>query len=275
MGDVIQLPEVRRRIARYRRVIQLLETGMDLCLRDEVEPIDLTEHQAEYPRWSAGIRQMDELTGGFQATSYVAADKGRGKSILALGAGVASAQDNVCTLYFDAENGPGLIRKRLLRRFSGRLEELADIINVSFFYLPVGPRDRLPTITRAALAHLHDQHEGLLLILDSFNSVIETLMPTGNPFDNQQRFLAWLDWLVRESGGFVRVLLVSELNKDGHAKGRKIDYRSSVALHLRQLSDEGFDVIEVFCEKNRDGPAGKVGVFTLNWLYSRFDWLRP
>ena len=279
MGDIIQLPEIRQRAARFRLVTALLERGLNVKRRERIEAVELSEEQIAYPRWWSGVSQVDRLLGdgdgGFQGMTAIGAPPGHGKSTLALGAGTECARQGDLVLLFDSENGSALTRTRLLRRLYQNLDELAEISGSTLFYLPVSPEDELQSISRAVLERFRLDHKGILVIVDSVNSVVEMLVRGENEFRNHQQFLAWADWIVRQSNGFVRFLLVSELNKEGGLRGVKIGYRAQVTLGLKRPPDEGHDVVEITCLKNRDGRAGRVGVFTLDWRHSRFNWLRP
>lgn len=278
MADIIELPEIRRRAARFRRVTQLFERGMDLEQRARIESVELTEAQLSYPRFSCGIKSVDRHLGGetklaFQGMSAVGAETGLGKTVLAWGAAAESAKAGVCTLVFDGENGPGSARQWLLRRLTQ--PELEEISGTTLFYMAPSPEDALPSICRAVLERFQIDHTGILIVIDSFQAVTEMLMRNEkSEWIAQRTFLSWANWLVRESGGFARFLMLSELNADGALKGRKLSYQAQVVLQLKRPPMAGGDEVEIVCLKNRDGRHGSAGVFRLDWLHCQLIWSR-
>jgi predicted ATP-dependent serine protease len=74
----------------------------------------------------------------------------------------------------------------------------------------------------------------------------------------------WVTGVSRLSHGTVSFLILSELNKEGRAKGRSLDHRCDFAISMVSSEEDGQDHVKLIrTTKSWHGPTGKLGQFVL------------
>lgn len=256
--------------AREQREAQMLMTQGFAAA--DLPSVDLLGRHREYPAWPSGVPALDDTRGGLCGLTVVGGRPGAGKSTLALGSALEAAEQNIAVSYFDAENSPALVQKRI-RRWYGehnwtRFAE--QVHGSSFWWHPVNPGNTFDQITAASRRALTSTHRGLLLVFDSMNSICDRI---GNPKTDEFTALRWLfqwaDSLVRGSDGFIRILALSELTRAGGVRGHRAEYAASMVLAVEPDEDIP-ERVHLGLTKNRDGAAGSLGWFERDWRTSRF-----
>ncbi len=65
-------------------------------------------------------------------------------------------------------------------------------------------------------------------------------------------------------------ILLSEMNKEGRAKGRALDHRCDFALAMESSDEDNHAHIKAIrMTKNWHGPTGRLGDFALYWQLGR------
>ena len=74
----------------------------------------------------------------------------------------------------------------------------------------------------------------------------------------------WVTGVSRLTHGQIAFLLLSEINKEGRARGRSLDHRCDFALSMTSSEeDHQAHVKTIRTTKSWHGPTGKVGEFVL------------
>lgn len=237
-----------------------------------MEPSDLMQEIDEYPRFKTGIDEIDAVNGGIQGLCLLGGQKACGKSILAMQIGLYQAECGTLVIYYIAENGDGLQRKRI-RRWYGQHEfaqRFARISGVNFFSVRVRRGHSFLHIAEMAAKLANERHQEVMLIFDSIDRIVRNIRKPGqNPFERKDDMLGWLDELSIETDGRVCSLGISELNKDAEMKGRTGSYTATVELKL--LKEAGDDEVRIVLEKDRDGKSEQdLGIFIRDWGRTTF-----
>lgn len=207
------------------------------------------------PRWPSGLySDFDAVLDGLCGLTVLAGPSGTGKSLWAMSCALENAMvPGTAVFYFDCENHHGEQARRAMHWFGTEPSFRANMASLAlhFHWLEV-----LPGMTYRQLLHfaadrlLHD-HERVLLVFDSMSSL--SRMIPGRQLDTLSKLYVALPALVRSSGGRLRVLALSELNKAGDVKGLEGVYASDMALKLVREPDEGENTVRLHMLKNRGG----------------------
>lgn len=234
------------------------------ALTANVEPIqsdDLLAVTDKYPRWPLGLSGIDDdpRWGGAQGYTIISASKGSGKSIAALGCGLENAHRGIGVAYLDAENDRGLQQERVIRWYSAgtrHVSEYRDIAGSSFHWLRVRSGHDIRQMCKAAVDIYRHTHQGLLVILDSAHKIARRISDQHGGSDHValRKLSEWIEMTVQETGGVVRFLVLSELNKQGEAKGREIEHDCTFQLHMERVPSTE-SMVDLRVEKDRDGPS--------------------
>ena len=137
--------------------------------------------------------------------------------------------------------------------------------------IEIYPGAQLSDMVIEALRCFELRHHGLLIVLDSLNTLAEFDARTSQEsFDSMRRLLFWLDAIVRKSHGWIRVLALSELNADGELKGRKSGHTAQMVLRMEAEQNDN-EVIRLIIAKSRAGKSGDLGLHHRKWQTGRFD----
>lgn len=278
----MSIEDVRDRVFRNQNTLRLLDQArvQGEAQRHMTQGIaatgighsDLLGQFDEYPKWPSGVDKLDSTRGGLCGLSIVGGRPGAGKSTFALGSAIRAAEENIATVYFDAENSPAIVQKRL-RRWYGEhnWQRFAESIHgSSFWWVPINPGNTFNQITSYASNALTTTHRGMLLVFDSMNSICDRISKAGaNEFEALRWLFQWADHMVRGSNGYIRVLALSELNRQGGVRGHRAEYAASMVLAV-DPDDDIPERVNLRLLKNRDGAAGDLGWFERDWRTSTF-----
>lgn len=250
VDDIIHRAERAREL---RRVL-----GASTLRHPELVPnVDcmLTDDVPEIPRWPSGLySSFDAIFGGFPGLTVYAGPSGTGKSILGLGCALENAMTpGTCVVYLDCENAQGNQARRALRWFGSEpgFAHGMQSIALHFHWTPVLPGMTWEQLMLYASGKLLQEHERILLVLDSVSSM-SRLLP-GKQLDTLSRIYVALAAIVRASGGRVQVLGLSELNGKGDVKGLEGVYAADLAIKLVREPDEGDNIVRLNMVKHRSG----------------------
>ena len=218
----------------------------------------------------------------------IAGEPSAGKSYVAISTAIDAALDGWDVFYLSCEMHQDIIRDRAARAVasSGASEwEIRD---------PVWRRE---AILRARTVSLPDQWHHLdvdagvtiemvvemladnvtyrptLVVLDSISSFVDAMEDvTGGQdafgMNNLKHVTKWTTGTRKLSHGHIAYILLSELNREGRAKGRALDHRCDTALSMKS-DPENKRVKSIDVTKNWWGEAGKWGDFVLDWEIGR------
>ncbi len=112
-----------------------------------------------------------------------------------------------------------------------------------------------------------------LVIIDSLSSFIDNMaVDAGDAFGMAQlrNITRWVTGVSDLTHGQISFLLLSEINKEGRAKGRSLDHRCDIALAMTSSEEEGHEhVKDIRITKNWHGPTGRIGSFAHWWQIAR------
>jgi predicted ATP-dependent serine protease len=271
MTTIRDLAEIRREQAEFQRLRSVIQGSLSSERIARTKRTALGEVAPEYPRWQSGVPRLDEeFGGGFYGVTALGGIGGAGKSTLALGSSLLAAEAGWCVVYFDGENDLGLTNARIARWYGerelgGALARLAGY----WHRIEVYAGTQLEELRDHVLALYEPRHSGVLIVLDSLNTLAEFDAKTAQEsFDSMRRVLFWADRMARESSGRVASMLLSELNAAGELKGRKQQSTAQFVLAV-EAQDEP-DVVRLRVTKNRAGRSGDAGLHLRDWRTGRF-----
>lgn len=251
------------------QALQALEDANDPFLENECHDVRLKYIPRDLKTWPSTLDYIDTHCDGFYGMTTLAAEKGTGKTLLAIASAIeAAATGEWQVVYFAAEDDYDGFRTR----FNQYLHEhpgAADCLT-NFFFHSVGRSQSPLSITRDTQACV-DRHKEtpILIVFDSINSIV-TL--SGRPYLQALSELGvWAMLARRLSGGNVSFLITAETNKRGEAKGEALPFWSDCYLKLKKVKGSE-NVVEIILDKTRrtagEGPMGK---FLRNWQTGRFE----
>lgn len=261
----MSLDDLEHRIAVQRKLHSLLQQSELKPAEDEfraAERRSLADAEPPLPRWPLGLlSDFDAVFGndeyplaGASGLTLLAGEGGTGKSLVAMGCALENAATpGTCVCYLDAENTSGDQAQRAIAWFGGerRFREGIGELELNFHWIEIGRGLSYRNILAAAAARLLHDHERLLLIVDSINSLSRKI--PGRVLDTLSRLYGALAALVRDSGGRIGVLALSELNSGGAVKGLEGVHDATVALKLQRELDLGDQIVRLRMLKNRNG----------------------
>lgn len=216
----------------------------------------LDENVRPLPRWASGFySDFDALLGGFCGLTVLAGPGGSGKSTHAIACALENAMSpGTCVAYFDAENALGdqIVRARNWWGSDADFRSNMEAMALRFHWFEVLPGHSWEQLMRNLAQRVLLDHERVLLIFDSMFSIARCF--GGNTLDVCSRMYLALVSMIRRSEGRIRVLALSEMNKDGGVKGLEGVYASTLALMLTPDPEKGDDVVHLKMLKNRSGP---------------------
>lgn len=110
-----------------------------------------------------------------------------------------------------------------------------------------------------------------LVVLDSISSFVDNMDEVrGDSFgmSNLRTVQRFATAVRRMTGGHIAWIILSELNKEGRAKGRSLDHRSDLAIAMAPDPQQG-QVKQISITKSWFSPTGPLGPFVLHHDISR------
>ncbi|MCW2309149.1 DNA repair protein RadA [Rhodobium gokarnense] len=217
--------------------------------RGRVVPlVPLAGTEAEAPRITAGIAELDRVTGGgFVRGSalLIGGDPGIGKSTLLLQACAALASAGSPVIYISGEEAIAQVRLRAERLgLAGAPVQLAAETNIEDI-----------------LATLKDAPTPALVIVDSIQTLWTDTVESAPGTVTQVRASAQaLVRYAKNSGA--AVVLVGHVTKDGQIAGpRVVEHLVDAVLYFEGDGAHQFRILRSV--KNRFGPTDEIGVFEM------------
>ena len=272
--------------AALRAAITLRQSG--------VERASLDAPPQAPPRFRTPLRG-DRYLSHFQGVVTIAGEPSAGKSYLAIGTAIENAMNPLEpweVFYFAAEMGRDYFLDRSLRAAASldltfyecnspdyRKRAVSDAPYVrlpahyTFVDLQVGVT--MNDIIEFLIANVGDRPT--LVVIDSISSLVDNMEEVeGDSFGmtnirSVQRYAIAVRNLTR---GHVAFMILSEINKEGRAKGRSLDHRSDLAISMKKDPDaQGVKLIDV--TKSWYCADGKLGQFALHPDIARLTKLAP
>ncbi|MGV6839138.1 MAG: DNA repair protein RadA [Planktomarina sp.] len=208
---------------------------------------DLATVEAEPPRTTAGVAELDHVLGGglVKASALlVGGDPGIGKSTLLLQAAARFARNGLKVIYISGEEATAQVRLRAARL--GLTESpvlLASETNL---------RDILTTL---------DQEKPDLVVIDSIQTMWADHVEAAPGSVSQVRAAAHeLTTFAKRRG--VAVIMVGHVTKEGQIAGpRVVEHMVDTVLYFEGERGHQFRLLRAV--KNRFGPADEIGVFEM------------
>lgn len=206
--------------------------------------------------WPSTLTEVDERCGGFYGLVTLGAQRGTGKTLLAVGSSLeATARFQVC--YFAAEDDAD----GLAVRFNNYVNAHKDVIpHLDDWHLFQTSRGQTPESLTAEIEGVvdPDSPKPILTVIDSVNSLVE--MSNFGYFDGLSAFGLWAMLARRISRGNAAFFLVSETNKANSIRGEKLPYWSDQVLVM--TPGNGADIVELDLQKSRrTAGVGNLGKF--------------
>ncbi|MEM1273816.1 MAG: DNA repair protein RadA [Pseudomonadota bacterium] len=208
---------------------------------------DLATAEAEPPRRSSGLAELDRCLGGGlvrASATLVGGDPGIGKSTLLLQAAASFAAQNARVIYISGEEATAQVRLR-----AGRLGlQDANVALASETNL----RDILTTL---------DAERPDLAIIDSVQTMwLDTVESAPGSVSQVRAAAHELVTFAKRRG--VAVMLVGHVTKDGQIAGpRVVEHMVDTVLYFEGERGHQFRLLRSV--KNRFGPADEIGVFEM------------
>ena len=226
------------------------------------------EYEPQPPRtWPSTFDYIDTQCGGFYGLTTVAAEKGTGKTLLAIATAIeAAATGKWQVVFFAAEDDIDGFRDR----FNRYLEVHPDAVDClpNFHYHSVGKGQNPRTLTTTVAMSVDTSLDiPILIVMDSINSIVNL---GGEEYYLRRLggFGLWAMLARRISGGCVSFFVISETNKRGEAKGEALTFWSDVYIKMKKKSDS---VVDMWLDKTRRTPGeGPMGLYLRDWEEGRF-----
>jgi len=217
--------------------------------------------------WPSGISHIDDECGGGYGMVTVAAPRGVGKTLFAMGAACAAAASGdwqVCYLAAEDDMDGLAIRFNNWMRTHPDHEEVFD--NLHIFQMGRGQTPKTLTVEVSSSIDL-ESDKPVLTVIDSINSLVEM---SGFPYlEGLTEFGLWAMLSRRFSRGNASFLVISETNKSGSVKGEKLPYWSDQVVLMKR--GDGADIVEMRLDKSRrTSGVGDMGKFIRVWSQAEF-----
>ena len=240
--------------------------------RGKYDAIQLIETSPEgapdfSPRWLSPIAMLNHWThGGFYGVTACAGSAGAGKSAIAMMTGLRAAIDRPyeTVIYLAGEMTENQIKNRLawMGEAWGYSPSQIHTLQTSrrLQMLLVHQNQKIRSF-HDSIAEALESWPQALVIIDSVNAVLTMCGDRGDYWTKFERLLEPILVTRRITEGRLGALILSELNKDGTAKGRW-EYKPDLVLHVH--ATKAPRVVKMTVAKNREkGYDGKLGEFRM------------
>ncbi len=215
--------------------------------------------------WPSTLNEVDERCGGFYGLVTIGAQRGTGKTLLAVGSSI-EATKNFQVMHFAAEDDADGLATRFNNYVNSHEDVVPHLDDWNLFQTTRGqtPETLLAEIERAVDP---DSPKPILTVVDSVNSLVE--MSDYAYFDGLTAFGLWAMLSRRISRGKAAFLYISETNKSNSIKAEKLPYWSDQILVMTR--SDGADIVEIELQKSRrTAGVGELGKFVLVWNQGEF-----
>lgn len=255
------------------RVMEALSDLIEGNVEAAQSPSETADWRARAPRYYSGVDEIDAHSGLYGITAF-GGGAGAGKSLLAASTAVVTALQRPKrgglpprVFYVAAEMDSGEVIGRLMRVADGEAGKLlgVNLHPILTFDSPKSPL-RFSDILRSIWRRIEVPDELVLVAIDSVNTLADQL--GGDYWKALAAIEGSLITLRRLTGGYFAALILSELNKAGELKGRKVEYAAD--LVFRCNPGPGGDDVEIECVKGRSGGRRKYGTYRIDWQRGAF-----
>lgn len=228
------------------------------------------DREPPMPRWPSGfMSDFDAVIGGFVGVTVIAGDGGTGKSTHAMACALTNVrQPGTAVFYFDAENQLGDQTKRAVAWHGGVEEfnrQMSAVNGIHFHWVEVLPGISYEQLMHYAADRILPEHERVLLIFDSVQSICRAGRGRASRFDVEDRFYDEVVSLAKLPGCPLGVLALSEVNGGGGVSGKRGMYAGSLVMKFEK-DDEDEKVVKLEMLKHRSGPLQwKLGSYSIDW----------
>lgn len=266
---------------------QLMLRQAKITSEKALERVDPDAPMPVQPTFPVGLIGESPTLRTLQGATVLSGAPSSGKSYLAISTALDACAMGWEVFYLSAEMHNALVRDRAARAQATHGASEWNLIDNDFraAALENAQRGRLPETFHtidvgigvtldALLEHLiaNMTARPTLVIFDSLSSFVDNMVAVqGSDTFKMADLREVMKWIVnvrRLTSGKVAFLLLSELNREGRAKGRFVDHRCDVAISMRPDEDAG-SVKHIAVTKSWWGPTGTVGAFFLDWEMGR------
>lgn len=264
-----------------RRALEVPTTVL-VEVPDDPEARQLEKHQPIFKTGAIGQPFYESLRG----CVAISGEPSAGKSYLAISTAVDAAMAGWDVFYLSCEMHQDLIRDRAARAvasagmtaFDHRLQvrrtqaiDHAGRVTMPdrWHHIDVGIGVTIEMVVEMLSRMV--THRPTLVVLDSLSSFVDAMSDgSGDTFGmaDLRHVTRWIVGTRKLTHGHLAFLLLSELNKEGRAKGRFLEHRCDTAFALKTDPEEG-KLKEISIGKNWWGPIGSLGSYTLDWEIGR------
>jgi predicted ATP-dependent serine protease len=264
----------------YKRYVLKQALVMDDDALYKASNNEIAEHPPQFTTPLKGERMVSMM----QGVVVVAGAPSSGKSYFAIGCGIDNAlnpRNPWEVFYFNCEMSGDYVIDRALRaaattgyseyQCQSQTERQQAVNDIQFARIPdtfhridVGIGVRMEQL----IEYLSDMVTDLptMVILDSISSFVDNMDEVeGDSFgmSNLRVVQKFATAVRRLTKGQIAWVILSELNKEGRAKGRSLDHRSDMAISMSPDPDKGH-LKNIKVTKSWFGPTGDLGQFVLH-----------
>jgi DNA repair protein RadA/Sms len=224
-------------------------TGLAKAAKGKANVLEsLDQGEKETPRFSAGIKELDRVTGGGLVPGsalLIGGEPGIGKSTILLQLTADLAKRGLRALYITGEEATAQVKLR------------AERLGLS--KAPVGLAAETNVVN--ILATLNSPPRPDLVVIDSIQTLwVETLDAAPGTVSQVRAATQSLIRYAKASGAVV--LLVGHVTKDGQIAGPKVvEHMVDTVLYFEGDRGNAFRILRAV--KNRFGPTDEIGVFEM------------
>jgi KaiC/GvpD/RAD55 family RecA-like ATPase len=272
--------------ARFKRIMLRRALESPTTVLSHTEHADWVDH--DQPLFLTGLSNLLRPT-EWEGCVVISGLPSTGKSYVAIASLVDNAARGWDSYYFTCEMAERTVRKRAARAVASSHLEGSDwlspqvreeaamasrtaVLPDRFNVVDVGIGVTIEDIIEFLIEHLSDRPT--LCCIDSVSSLVDNMAT--DPADSWgmadlRTVQRWTTGVSKLSKGQIAFLLLSEINKEGRAKGRSLDHRCDYALAMTTADVEGAQdqVKEIRTTKSWHGPTGRLGNFVLWWANAR------
>lgn len=242
------------------------------------------------PLFPCGVIAGGDKLRWLQGVTCVSGAPSAGKSYFAISTAIDACLAGWEVFYLSAEMHRDLILDRAARALVSAGSTIARLVDgweredlvarlrspvtlpENFVYLNVNIGVTLSSVLDYLASEVTERPS--LVVFDSLSSFVDQMESGKRGRDDAfgmgdlRDVMRWIVSVRRLTHGRVSALLLSELNKEGRAKGRFVDHRSDLAISM--VSDPDHDTVKkIVVTKSWWGPTGSAGDFVLDWEIGR------
>lgn len=265
-------------------LLKALEAPKTVLSFVNYDPIE-REKERDQPRFHTGIFGAPFYT-QWRGAVAISGEPSAGKSYVAISTAVDAALAGWDAFYLSCEMHEDLIRDRAARAVASHAMSDFDLLSPTkkamivqrartvalpdtWHHLDVGIGITIEMVVEMLADNV--AHRPTLVVLDSISSFVDSMdAEKGDAFGmgNLKNCTRWITATRKLTHGHIAWLLLSELNKEGRAKGRSLDHRCDTAISMKTDPEQpGIKLIEM--TKNWWGPTGSLGSYVLDWELGR------